>query len=209
MKKIANYVGLGVLGTLGFGLLFVVISILIGFGNIFSTFGDAPSYASVLLLDAVSILAVVGLLIAFIVLEIIKVIPYIKDNEEDKSLFRMNVISGLLAIMSLVSCIFALIIVIMVGGSPTALVIIEAIFAAGALVCAILSYLQKNLSLLVRVILTLVATFLVLVITCMGISNDPLHLVYSIFAILALLGGLGYIVISNLDCFSGKANNKE
>ena len=203
MKKIANFIGLGVLATLGFGLIFWTISCFISLGNVFDAFDVDGGYGFVLLLCWIITIAAIGLLIAFIVVQLIKAIPNIKNLEDEKSLFRMNIISGLLAAQAAIN---GLIIIIYfagngadVGGRAIA-VLILAILALGA---ALVSFLLKNLPTLVRVILTLSATLIMAILVIMSIGGDGLMTVYYVFAMLALFGGLAYVVLENLDAFKG------
>ena len=203
MKKIANFIGLGVLATLGFGLVFWTISCFINLGNVFDAFDVDGGYGFVLLLCWIITIAAIGLLIAFIVVQLIKAIPNIKNLEDEKSLFRMNIISGLLAAQAAIN---GLIIIIYfagngadVGGRAIA-VLILAILALGA---ALVSFLLKNLPTLVRVILTLSATLIMAILVIMSIGGDGLMTVYYVFAMLALFGGLAYVVLENLDAFKG------
>lgn len=205
MKKISTYIGLGVLGTLAFGLLFYLVLSLISLGTIFDAFGRDAGRGFVILLAWIGSVSIMSLLVVFLAISLIKAIPNInKVDDEDKSLFRMNFISGLLAIEMVYSTIFTFILTAMSGnrvGGASIVAFILALIAAGA---AVVSFLFKKLPLLVRIILDLVAQFLALVLIILSIGNGGLYTVYAIFAMLALFGGLAYVVLSNLDCFKGQ-----
>ena len=170
MKKISGYIGLGVLGTLAFGLLFYLVLSLISLGTIFDAFGRDAGRGFVILLAWIGSVSIMSLLVVFLAISLIKAIPNInKVDDEDKSLFRMNFISDLLAIEMVYSTIFTFILTAMSGnrvGGASIVAFILALIAAGA---AVVSFLFKKLPLLVRIILNLVAQFLALVLIILSI----------------------------------------
>ena len=207
MKKIANFIGLGVLGCLGLGLVFNAIALLIGLGDVIDAFKADGGFGFVTLLIWIISIAVAALLILFIVFQLIKAIPNIKNIENDeKSLFRMNIISGLLSANMVANLLIIMIYYAAHGGDLGGQAIVRLIFLFIALGAALVSFLGKGLPKLVRVILTLVATLLVFVFFIMSISDGAtgLTMVYYVFAMLAVFGGLGYVVLENLDAFKGQ-----
>ena len=205
MKKIANFIGLGVLGSLAFGLVFYAISSLISIGDVIEAFKADGGYGLVILLMWIVGIAIAALLIVFIIVQAIKAIPNIKNIENDeKSLFRMNIISGLLAANIVITYIIMMIYFGSHGADVGGDMIVHFIFAILALGAALVSFLLKNLAKLVRVILTLSATLFMFIDYAMMIGGNGLQMVYYVFTMLALFGGLGYVVLENLDAFKGQ-----
>lgn len=205
MKKIANFIGLGVLGSLAFGLVFYAIASLISIGDVIDAFKADGEYGLVILLMWIVGIAIAALLIVFIIVQAIKAIPNIKNIENDeKSLFRMNIISGLLAANIVITYIIMMIFLGSHGGDVDGDMIVHFIFAILALGAALVSFLLKNLAKLVRVILTLSATLFMFIDYAMMIGGNGLQTVYYVFTMLALFGGLGYVVLENLDAFKGQ-----
>ena len=62
MKKKSGYIGLGVLGTLAFGLLFYLVLSLISLGTIFDAFGRDAGRGFVILLAWIGSVSIMSLL---------------------------------------------------------------------------------------------------------------------------------------------------
>ena len=207
MKKIANFIGLGVLGSLAFGLVFYTISLLIGLGDVIEAFKANGGFGFTFLLVWIVNIAVTALLILFTVFQAIKAIPNIKNIENDeKSLFRMNIISGLLAANIALSILIMGIYLVANHADLGGEAIVRIIFGFIALGTALVSFIGKNLPKLVRVILTLTATLFAFILVAMAISAgvNGLTVVFYVFTMIALLGGMGYVVLENLDAFKGQ-----
>ena len=202
MKKIASFIGFGTLIALAVGFLFLGIYALTVTGNIFEMMGTNGGYGFAMLMQWIIMLGVAAVMIIFAVFEIIKLIPmFSKKAVEERSLIHGATVgvfgNGFFFGFILFTFIEAGIVNGRVGGTS----IVAFIFAMSGIALALLAYLIKAFPAMLKVIFTMVALFLNLVVGFMFFDYGGLFLVYLIFNMIGLFGALAYVLLANLDAF--------
>ena len=203
MKKIANFIGFGTLATFALAGTFFVIYSLVNLGNVFDMFDFNGGYAFCALMNLLLCLGCIAVLLVFFVFEILKMIPVFAGKDvENKSLVHMNTVVLFALGVFFFTLFFTFIECGILGAKVGGQVIVAFILTLSGLAAVVVGLVVKNFAPLLKVIFALAGLFMLLVVGFFFFQGaDGLFLVYLIFQMIGVFGGMGYLVLANLDAF--------